>query len=245
MKKPARLFLPVFFSLFMSSAAWAQVSVGLKTGVNLSNFSYDEVDPYDSGFSGDSPGFSTRAGLNFAVLFNYAFTPTMSIQVEPGFSQRGAKTDNTVEAVQGGQRYRIEAEGKIIANYVELPILFQYKPQFGKLEGILSFGPELRYLTSPLKFKSTAKTYVNGEFVSEEKDNQSLSGDDGIRKFDIGLVGGVGVAYPLGALKIFGEARYHFGINNLVGHFDGNESKLYNRGASINVGILLPVGKNE
>ena len=244
MKKSARLFFPVLFSLFAGSSSWAQMSVGLKSGVNLSNFSFDE-ESYDSGFSGDSPGFKTRTGFNFAVLFNYALTPTMSIQVEPGFSQRGARIDETDETVLSGQRYRIEGKGKVIANYIEMPVLFQYKPQFGKLEGILSFGPELRYLTSPLKFKSTVKTYLNGELVSEEKDNQSLSGNDGIRKFDIGLVAGVGAAYPIGSVKIFGEARYHFGINNLVGHFDGNESKLYNRGASINVGVLLPVGKNK
>lgn len=238
MKKSARLFLPVLFCLFASSSSWAQMSVGLRTGVNLSTFSYEEEQPYD-----DSPGFKTRAGFNFAVLFNYALSPSMSIQVEPGFSQRGAKTDNTIETVQNSQRYKIESKGKVIANYIELPILFQYKPQFGKLEGIVSFGPELRYLTTPLKFKSTTKTYVNGELISNEKGDESLSGDDGIRKFDIGLVAGVGVAYPIGSLKVFGEARYHFGINNLVGHFDGAESKLYNRGASINVGVLLPVGK--
>jgi hypothetical protein len=234
MKKSTRLLLSVLCLLAFSFNSRAQVSVGLRGGVNFANFIVKDD-------SQDYP-FKAKTGLNFAVLFNLPLSASTSIQFEPGFSQRGAKISEKLDELVNGQQIKVEVKGKMLVNYIEMPVLFQYKPQFGKLQGIFSLGPDVRLMTGNLKTESSSKAYINGELIDESNGNESYSSDDA-RKFDYGLVGGVGLSYPLGAIKVFAEGRYHFGLRNLATSVDGDDSKVYNRGAAIHIGILVPVGK--
>jgi hypothetical protein len=59
------------------------------------------------------------------------------------------------------------------------------------------------------------------------------------RGFDYGLTARVGIAHPVNPIKIFIEGRYHLGLRDLT----NNGIATRNRGISVNVGILLPVGK--
>ena len=96
-------------------------------------------------------------------------------------------------------------------------------------------------LTNNLK-QSSVKSY--GKLISEENQEDSYGFGEGSRKFDYGIPGGVGVGYPLGNLKIFAEGRYYFGLRNLATRVDADDdSKVYNRGASVHLGTLVPIGK--
>jgi len=234
MKKTTLLSAAFLFSMFAAANSQAQMHVGLRAGANLSTLAMENA---------DGSAFKTRVAPNVAVLFNYQISPSFSIQAEPGFSQRGAKIENTTTLKDNTQTYRYELKGKTILNYIEMPVLAQYRPSLGKLEGIVSLGPEVRVLAKPQVLKGGSKVYINGELAEENTAEEVLSGDDGPRKFDFGLVGGVGVAYPVGNLRIFAEARYHFGLLNLFKQTGSDDVKVYNRAASVSVGVLVPVGK--
>lgn len=238
MKKSSHIALSILSCLLIfSSISQAQVSVGLRAGANFANLAVEDE-------SGQEYPFKAKTGLNFAVLFNLPIGSTTSIQFEPGFSQRGTKISETVSQVINNQQAKAEVKAKLLINYIEMPILFQFKPKLGKIEGILSIGPELRLLTNNLKQKSSVKSYLDGKLISEEKDESSYSFGEGSRKFDYGVLGGVGLAYPLGNLKIFAEGRYHFGLRNLATPIDADDnSKVHNRGASVHLGVLVPIGK--
>ena len=236
MKKSSQVSLTILFFLFIfSSVTTAQISVGLRGGVNFANFSVEGSDQ-------DFP-FKAKTGLNFAVLFNLPISASTSIQFEPGFSQRGARISAKIDQFANNQQIRVEVKGKLLVNYIEMPVLFQYKPKLGKLEGILSLGPELRLMTNNMRAKSSSKAYVNGELVSETSEDETYGSGDDTHKFDYGIVGGAGVSYPLSSLKVFAEGRYHFGLRNLATSVDGDDSKVHNRGASVHLGILVPIGK--
>ncbi|WP_159468434.1 porin family protein [Dyadobacter sp. 3J3] len=238
MKKSSHVSLLFLFCLFLLSfVTKAQMSVGLRAGANFANLAVQDD-------TGQEYPFKAKTGLNFAVLFNVPIGRTTSIQFEPGFSQRGTRISETVSQVINNQDAKVELRAKLLINYIEMPVLFQFKPKLGKIEGIFSIGPEFRLLTNNLKQKSSVKSYLDGKLISEENDESSYSFGEGSRKFDYGILGGVGVAYPLGILKIFAEGRYHFGLRNLATPIDGDDnSKVHNRGASVHLGILVPVGK--
>jgi len=231
LKKSIAGCLFVLLFVLFTYASQAQMSVGLRGGVNFSNLSMEDV---------SSSSFKPKTRLNFGLLFNYSLSSSTSIQIETGFSQRGAKISDDASVMTNNQNFRYVAKGESLLNYIEVPILFQYKPKLGKLEGILSLGPELRLLTSPLKVKLKSKLFINDELVEERTEETSLSGDNNFKEFDFGMVGGAGIAYPVRTLKIFAEGRYHFGLNNLR---KDDDLKIHNRGASVHVGILVPVGK--
>ncbi|MCF0074106.1 PorT family protein [Dyadobacter sp. CY261] len=210
----------------------AQLSLGLKGGINWSNLNVKE----DGGTS-----FDSRVAPNFAVLFNYQLGPSFSIQAEPGFSGRGAKMEAEIKTDLIQQiPYRIVSHGTLKLSYFELPLLAQYRPHLSeKLEAIISAGPELRFRTAPVKVKSTTTTYVNG-VVSESVTNTE-SNDDAVEKLDVGMAFGAGAAYSISKFKVFAEARYHLGLRNITASNPDAVTKIYNRGASVVLGVTVPL----
>lgn len=233
MKRSSNLVLSVlFFVLVFSVNTFSQVSMGLRGGVNFANLDLRGEDVFS---------FKPKAGVNFAILFNIPLSPVLSLQIEPGFSQRGGRIDEKDEGNINNIQVKQEITGKLLTKYIEMPILFQYKPKIGNLEAIFSLGPEVRIMTGGMKLKEHGKIYVNGELTQDNSNETALNGDDAFRRFDYGLVGGAGLAFPVGTVKLFTEGRYHFGLGNLNSPNDG--PKAYNRGASVHVGVLVPIGK--
>lgn len=228
MKKMIRfsIFSAALF-LFLSHNAFPQISVGLRGGVNISSFKAPRP-----------VKFNSKAGLNAALLINIPFSPKFSLQIEPGFSQRGSNFDMDGQWNLDSARQRTHIFGKILLGYVEVPLVFQYKPRFGKFEGIVSLGPELRFSLGPQEIKSTSRTYKDGVLVEDTYTEYDMRQPNGYRTFDFGLVGGVGVSYPLQFGRIFTEARYHYGLRRMT-----SNSELYNKGVSIHMGILIPIKK--
>ncbi|MGX5853964.1 porin family protein [Dyadobacter jiangsuensis] len=226
----------------ISHTAQAQLSLGLKGGVNFST-----MNAQNSSIS----NFDDRIAPNFAVVFNYRLGPAFSIQAEPGFSSRGATVrPNQPEPgiiITPGSPYQRTLKGVVKVNYFELPIVAQYRPRLTeKLEAIISAGPEVRFRTGPQKLETTTATYVSGEKKSEVTITQSYSGNDAVSTFDAGFTAGAGVAYPIGRLKVFLEGRYHLGLYNLASDNNnrGDDAvKIHNRGASVFVGVTVPILK--
>ncbi|MET7257906.1 porin family protein [Dyadobacter fermentans] len=226
----------------ISHTAQAQLSLGLKGGVNFST-----MNAQNSSIS----NFDDRIAPNFAVVFNYRLGPAFSIQAEPGFSSRGATVrPNQPEPgiiITPGSPYQRTLKGVVKVNYFELPIVAQYRPRLTeRLEAIISAGPEVRFRTGPQKLETTTATYVSGEKKSEVTITQSYSGNDAVSTFDAGFTAGAGVAYPIGRLKVFLEGRYHLGLYNLASDNNnrGDDAvKIHNRGASVFVGVTVPILK--
>lgn len=225
MKIPFSILFAVLF-LFLVRDAVAQLSVGVRAGVNFSDFKVPIPVKYES-----------KPGVNAALLLNIPFNRYLSLQLEPGFSQRGTKFDIDGQRIVDSAWQKTRFFGEISLGYLEVPILFQYKPRIGKLEGIVSFGPELRFRLGPQKIKATTWNYKDDVLVEDTYSEYDLTNPNGYRAFDFGLAGGAGIAYPLKFGKVFTEARYHLGLRKI------SEADLYNRGMSVHVGVLIPIKK--
>ncbi|SDE79508.1 Outer membrane protein beta-barrel domain-containing protein [Dyadobacter soli] len=225
----------------ITNTAQAQLSLGVKGGVNFSSLVVKDD---------DFTNFSERVAPNFAIIFNYQIAPTFSIQAEPGFSARGVtiRPSNSTPVIvfPGSPHQRVE-KGVLKIGYFELPIVAQYRPRLTeKLEAIISAGPEIRFRTGPQRQEVTTATYVNGEKVGTVTRKDSYSGDDAVSVFDAGVTAGAGLAYPIGRLKVYVEGRYHLGLYNLASNTndgDAYDSKVHNRGASVVLGVTVPIFK--
>jgi hypothetical protein len=228
MKNATSLLLLIAALIFISTLrSQAQYSVGIRGGVNFANFKPGAIFDY-----------GTRVGANVALLFNKPLNSALSIQVEPGFSQRGAQYELSGVSPMSGTVLSSEETGTFRSNFIELPVLLQFKSRIGKLEGIVSLGPEFRYRLGKMKWQYTSKITDAGVVTKEESGEVKMDNGFGQRAFDYGLAGGAGIAYPTKSLKIFAEARYHLGLRPLV-----EDLKMYNRGTSLHLGVLVPMGK--
>lgn len=230
MKNYTRIWLPLVVMIFVFCfKAQGQLNIGIRGGLNFA-----KLDPQlGAGY------YKPTTGVNLALVLNKALDPVFSIQIEPGFSQRGGSYDFTHIWNFEGMEVRDESFGKISASYIELPVLLQYTPKLGKLVGILSFGYEVRLRTGPAKFDIVERQYQGGVLMFDNSEERSSSRANSDRAFDYGAIGGAGIAYPIGIVKVFAEGRYHLGLGN----FFRDGENVYNRGASVHIGIMAPIRK--
>jgi hypothetical protein len=80
-------------------ASKAQVTFGVKAGLNISNWTGDDAD-----------GASSLTGFNAGGLVNIPISSMFSVQPEVTYSGEGVKFDG----------------GKYTTNYINIPVLFQY-----------------------------------------------------------------------------------------------------------------------
>lgn len=224
----------------------AQVSIGLKGGVNFATLKEKSNDPDYDGIN-----LKSKPGLNTGLLVNFRFGESpFSLQIEPGYSQRGGQLKTDESYTSSGVTNRNKMKLQVTANYIEMPVLLRFMPNLGPVEGILTLGPELRYLTQPMKMKIKWSSYENGSLIESSSSNDPVDWDENEDpgKTDFGIVAGLGVALPMEKFKVFAEGRYHYGFplyNHSTTNFGSSTTynyKLRNQGISVNLGILFPLG---
>ena len=148
--------------------------------------------------SPDDTDTDFRSGLSLGGYVGLPINQQFSIQPEALFSMKGS------EAADGS--------GSLKLNYIEVPVLAKatFLPQ-SKAHPMLFAGPSLAY-------NVTAKTAL-GE--------SELDVSDSVNSFDMGLVFGGGLDYPLsnGAKSIGIDIRYTMGLTNANDSGTSTEAK--------------------
>ena len=170
-----KIFPAVAIAMVISLQAYSQFNVGVKAGVNYVNVAVPD------GFSDNE----YRLGYHFGGYVRFSFNEKISLTGELLFSNKGYKFDENI----AGQ------SGSLHLNYLNLPILFGFKP-VNKLT-ILA-GTEFGYrLSAKSKFDSQTVD------VSNIWDN----------KFDFGIAGGINYAITD---KIGIDIRYIHGLTSVM-----------------------------
>ena len=111
---------------------------------------------------------------------------------------------------------------KTTLNYIEVPILLKLKIINSSLLNInILGGPTFGYAT-------------DGEMIDDNTIVKINFGDDNIKRFDLGIHAGGGVALHLGSLGVFGDIRYLFGLSDLD---DTAARTVKNKGLLISAGL--------
>jgi hypothetical protein len=135
-----KLLSTVAVVVFFAASAMAQVSVGVKAGLNLANVTGDDVDDSDM-----------RMSLHLGGYLNYAFSESLSIQPELLYSSMGAKSSY--------DDFGVDIEETTKLNYISVPVMVVYS--FGNIN--VQAGPQIGFLAS-----AKSKVEVDGD--SEEED---------------------------------------------------------------------------
>ncbi|MBO9621016.1 MAG: PorT family protein [Niabella sp.] len=122
------LFFVMLFA--MTGTAFAQVSFGVRAGVNFSNALSKDA-------NGNKYATSLLPGFNAGVTAEIPIADEFSVQPGLLFSTKGAKRKET----QSG----MAITANIAPNYLELPVNFLFKPALGKGNLLLGAGPYIAY----------------------------------------------------------------------------------------------------
>nr|WKN37558.1 porin family protein [Tunicatimonas sp. TK19036] len=171
--------------------SYAQVNedsrIGIKAGVNLSNFYSSEIDDQNA-----------RIGFNAGIFTELALNDLVSVQPELLFSTRG---NQRTYGDDGGVADDFDIEGDVRFNlfYVDLPILLKLS-----LADVINIhaGPYISYLLG-------ANITTEGDLIPDGTEDLDR---DNFNTWDFGLA--VGLGLDLNAVTI--GLRYNLGLNEIA-----------------------------
>ena len=210
-------------SIIISLSTFAQLSVGLKGGLNLSNIALQN----ETSTSSES---ITKAGSATGLLVNYGFNDRFSAQVELLYAQKGANYNYSFLATTYDRKVKL--------NYFEIPILIRYSyGDENKIQLFANAGPYIAFRLKAVSELTTTTTILGTTSVR----NSSIDFTDQVHNTDIGLTGGIGVNYALELGKLFAEIRYGYGLTNVNKSVTNNVTE-HNSNLQFSVGFLYPIG---
>lgn len=184
----------VVVMLTMVTAVSAQVNLGIKGGVNMSNLVYDdEVDDQNP-----------KIGFNVGLALDYEFMPSSAIQTGLFFTTKGFKAENT----------SLDVEYTENLMYLQIPVHYAYKADITPATRIvLHAGPYIAYGVG-----GSRKVDVGN--LSEEWDVDDIFGDEARQydAFDAGL--GLGVGAEFGSFLL--DLGWDLGLVNISNADNGN-----------------------
>lgn len=178
--------------LLMVTLASAQVSLGIKGGVNMSNFYGDELNDNN-----------LKIGFNAGLSADFDFSPNSAIQTGLFFTTKGAKYGSA------------SAEFTVNPMYLQLPLHYAYKIDVTPgTRVVLHAGPYAAYgVAGKMKLKGSA-----GD-ISGETDGTNVFGDNKLLKpFDAGL--GLGVGAEFGQISL--DLGWDMGLVNISNTSNGD-----------------------
>lgn len=203
--KKMRLTLMVAM-LAIVTAVSAQTSLGIKGGVNMSNFYGDELDDRN-----------VKIGFHVGVAADYEFMYNHAIQTGLFFTTKGAKYQGEFGSVTG--------EVSLNPMYLQLPVHYAYKIDVSPgTRVVLHAGPYVAY-----GIGGKANVTISSSEGSSETDGVDIFGEDGFDRFDAGL--GLGVGAEFGRFLV--DLGWDMGLVNISGY---SEANVKNQNAYLSVG---------
>ncbi len=191
MKSSIKLYTLLFLTALIAAPLVSQAQmddsrIGIKGGLNISNFYRDNV--------GDQ---NARFGFNLGVFTELAVGESFSIQPELLLSTKG---NRATYGTDDGVLDLVGAEGEVKTNltYIDIPVLA--KVTFGEIINV-HVGPYASYLIG-------ASASTEGDLASGSEELNR----DNFKAWDYGLAAGLGV--DLEAVTI--GARYNLGLVNVA-----------------------------
>jgi len=209
--------------LVLGTAFPQNTSIGLRTGVSSFTLHNDEIN--------DDAKYTM--GLNLAIPFEYTLSPVFSIQPELHFIQKGVQFEELVD----GQDY----EFAVKTDYLELPVLLKANFGEGKFKYYAFVAPSLGFATNRFTVEKTGdadKVKEDINFIDEEVAKS--------QRWEFSASGGAGVSMQAGIGSIVLDVRYSHGLtDNTKFKTDKPDDweKTSNRGCTLSVGYMVPLGR--
>jgi hypothetical protein len=184
-RKMKKLFTLLFVLIAFVSFSHAQMQIGPKLGLNISNIHGDDAGSPDS-----------KTGFCGGLFFMYQFSNMFAIQPEAYYTMKGAKEKEDIEG------YTVEAT--VSLDYIEVPLLLKLiiPIQGSSVHPAVFAGPAVG-------FNTTHKVKVEVEGQSAEDDIPD------VKSTEFSLVFGGGVGFPVGNNELGFDVRYNLGLTTI------------------------------
>ncbi|MFK7770661.1 MAG: porin family protein [Saprospiraceae bacterium] len=227
----AKRIITTTFALLLVTLTFAQVSLGLKGGVNFANITLPEIGIINIPDAQTNKSFTVGAVAEFGIKNGFA------IQTEANYTKKGFIINEGIPLELANIPLPVGVKVTTDLNYIEVPILAKYNFGNGKVGGYVTAGPTMSYASGG-RFRTAANFIIDFNVIDRKFDFDDLN----ISKFDIGASIGAGGTVNLGATKLFVDARYTHGFNKLD-NIPVIDLDFKNKNFALTTGFLIPLNK--
>ncbi len=209
----------------------AQISLGIRGGLNLSKWSLNDEARYQFEIVGADRQENAGALLG-GVLVEIRLSNNLAIQPEVNYIQKGSKSIFAEADPDITELYVVT-----MLDYVEAPLLLKVGTGFGAGRFDVLVGPSLGYALSGMR---RAKITVAGRTVTSQEDVDFEQEE--IRRTDVSAQVGASLGLGLGfTARLFVDGRYLIGLSNLPKdeQSGGERATIRNRGIALTAGVLF------
>jgi len=219
-----KILFTIIFSVTMMNVIHAQVSYGIRNGINFAKWQGDDLQVIED-LLYKTDGYLVTKGITGIHIGGYVHIPISEVfSFEPGlqYSKKGysIKGDFQIPALK---YFGINLGAQVQSHYIDIPLTLKANVYKGfQVYG----GPQVSYL---VRSTLNAKLGVLGISIF----NRGFGITERFNKVDLGLTGGVGYKFENG---INLQAGYDYGLSKL----DKNDNyAVYNRVVKVSVGYTF------
>ena len=215
--------------LLIAQTSLAQVQVGIRGGANWGFAS-------KPAFLGSlTPTLHPSAGPTGAVFLDIPLSDRFSFRPEVAYVQKGFVVNEGLDIGFGGFKLPIGARIAYQSQNLDIPLLLKINLSDGPVQPYIIAGPSVGYALD-----GRVRTRATALFTTQPYD-VDLNYGNALNRWDVGAVGGLGLAMDAGAGKFFIEGRYTHGLTRQVQMPIVNVN-VRNRGVAVSVGYSFPIG---
>ncbi len=154
-------------------------------------------------------------GFTLGAVLEIGLGGNVYIQPEAVFIQKGS------------QLQVLNDDNKFNVNYLDIPVLLKIKVLNSNLFNVnLLGGPSFGLALGGEQTSGGQTVDVN------------FGGEDGFKRFDLGINAGGGIGVNFGSIGLFGDVRYLFGVSNIS---DDADREIKNKGLNLSVGLMFRI----
>lgn len=217
------------FTLAIIPSTFAQVQVGLRGGANWGFASKPD-------FMGSLlPDLYPTVGPTGAIFLDIPLSDRVSFRPEFAYVQKGVAIKEGVDLNLGGFNLPIGATIAYQSQHLEIPLLAKINLTDGAVQPYLIVGPSVSYAVD-----GRIRTRASALFTTQPYDIDVNYGGT-LSRWDVGAVGGLGLAMDAGPGKFFFEGRYTQGFTRQI-QVPVVNVNVRNRGVALSIGYSFPIG---
>ena len=219
----------ILLSLLIAQSSFAQVQVGIRGGGNWGFAS-------KPAFLGSlTPTLHPSAGPTGAIFLDIPLSDRFSFRPEIAYVQKGFIVREGLDIKLGGFSLPIGARIAYQSHNLEIPLLLKLNLSDGPVQPYIIAGPSVSYaLDGRIRTRATA-------LFSTQPFDVDLDYGNTLNRWDVGAVGGLGLAMDAGAGKFFIEGRYTHGFTRQM-QVPIVNIDVRNRGIAATIGYSFPIG---
>lgn len=219
----------VALGLLLVQPSFAQVQVGIRSGGNWGFASKPAL------LGSLTPTLHPSAGPTGAIFLDVPLSDRFSFRPELAYVQKGFVVREGLDINLGGFNLPIGARIAYQSHTIELPLLLKVNLSDGPVQPYILAGPSVSYAVN-----GRVRTRATALFTTQPYD-VSLNYGSALNRWDVGAVGGLGLAMDAGAGKFFIEGRYTHGFTRQV-QVPVVNVNVRNRGIAASIGYSFPIG---